>query len=173
MLITRDLSGFIESRECDTHVVIEGRSLVMRCRKEIRPIAGYLSRMVVLSTIEVEPAQRGRGHFSAFLEEAEPIADRFDMLLVVEQVINARLAWFLERREYTPMVDFSSGLSYARLIDPPTFVVDAATCFGAVRPASEVEVLPVPGTQVAARPEAAGLVSEPVPSRDERPARAS
>ncbi|MEM9081952.1 MAG: hypothetical protein AAGB34_00030 [Planctomycetota bacterium] len=131
MLITKDLRGFVEDTQTDTYVVIEGKSLVMRCRKEARPIGGRFMRMVVLSTIEVEPNERGKGRFRDFLDENETIADELGVLLYIEDIVNDNLASHLDRRGWSTMGGQKEGLCMARFTAAAPYLIEPRIVFGA------------------------------------------
>lgn len=117
MIVARDIAAFLDDPAADTHVVIQGLSLVMRARKECRPLVGRFARLIILSTIEVEATRRGQGGLTRFLDHNEPLAHELGVVLYIEDVLNARLAGFLDRRGWTAIVDPKDGLCYAHLCE--------------------------------------------------------
>jgi hypothetical protein len=90
----RQYAGWIE---------IAGFRLFMRLTKHY--IEGAYVSTIDLANFEIAEKIRGKGIFTCFLRAVEDMVDKFDMVILVESILNKRLMPFLRLRGYTEVVD--------------------------------------------------------------------
>ena len=77
-----------------------GYFLKVYMRHTRRLIDGEITETVDVASVEVNKQYRSRGHFTAWLNEVQIIADDLKLVVYIESVLEPRLVHFLEKKNY-------------------------------------------------------------------------
>lgn len=108
--VVNELKRFLIDPKCD-HRWISGNMLEVYVRKRKAQMLFYEDTVSTLDIANIACEDRGRGIFTAFLDEAEQISP---YPIFVELIHNRRLRSFLLRRGYTIMANYDRGEGSSR-----------------------------------------------------------
>jgi GNAT superfamily N-acetyltransferase len=98
-----DLRRFLSERQSNKWLEYDHFRVYIRKAQRTLPPFRMFFDVIDVANISVQESHQGKGIFTEWLTAAEDIAKETDRIVFVENVLNKKLAGWLERRGYSRM----------------------------------------------------------------------